>query len=184
MVEFGYMPRTGLAHERPSLVSLALIACFSLAVIVVAGWLVMIIMFSNDANTKSADPVAAAAPAAAAADLASDAAGVAALSGTSAPRAEGTVPSNAPPSAGALSPVMPAPADGAPNPAVSRPGDLLNFPPDYENTAPVVVLLPRPRPRLTAAVPVPRPRPAIDAQPVPPAAQQRSLFDILVGRQP
>jgi len=216
------MPRTGRAYERPSLVSLALIACLSLAVVVVAGWLVMIMMFSNDANTKVADP---------AADRAAGAADVAALAGTSAPLAENTLPSNAPPGAGPPSAGMPPPpADGAPRPDAPQarplatasagappalgapaapfaapsaagastaalggqapetiyrgPGDLLNFPPDAENAAPKAVPLPPPRPRRTAAVPVPRPRPPIDGEQVPPALQQRSLFDIFGGRQP
>jgi hypothetical protein len=191
------MPRTDLAYERPSLVSLALIVGFSLAVVVVAGWLVMMIMFSNGANTKAADPAAPAA------DRAADAADVAALAGTSAPRAGNALPSNAPPGAGPPSAGMPpAPADGALKPDAPQarplasasaapgpettyrgPGDLLNFPPDAENAAEAVPL-PPPRPRRTAAVPVPRPRPPIDGEQAPPAPQQRSLFDIFVGRQP
>jgi hypothetical protein len=182
------MPRTGLAYERPSLVSLALIVGFSLAVVVVAGWLVMMILFSNGANTKAADPAAPAAPAA---DRASDAADVAALAGTSA-RAEGALPSNATPGAGPPSAApfaAPSPAGaataalGGPAPEMNYrgPGDLLNFPPDAENAAPEAVPLPPPRPRRTAAVPVPRPRPSIDGEQAP---QQRSLFDIFVGRQP
>src|ERR1700674_1952696 len=54
--EFGKMPRTGLAYERASRVSQALILCFSLAVVVMAGWLAMMIMLPHDANTMAADP--------------------------------------------------------------------------------------------------------------------------------
>jgi hypothetical protein len=50
------MPRPGLAYEKPSRASQALVIGFSLAVVVMAGWLVMMIMFSHDANTMAADP--------------------------------------------------------------------------------------------------------------------------------
>lgn len=50
------MPRPGLAYEKPSRGSQALVIGFSLAVVVMAGWLVMMIMFSHDANTMAADP--------------------------------------------------------------------------------------------------------------------------------
>jgi hypothetical protein len=80
------MPRTGLAREQPSLVSLALIVCFSLAVVFTAGWLAMMILFSNDANTRAAD-------------RATDAADVAAVAATSTPRVENALPSYAPPGA-------------------------------------------------------------------------------------
>jgi hypothetical protein len=63
--------RTGPAYERPSRVSLALYVCFSLALAVMAGLLVMMMLSSNDANTKAADRAA-------------DAADVAALAATSA----------------------------------------------------------------------------------------------------
>jgi hypothetical protein len=182
------MPRTGLAYERPSLVSLALIVGFSLAVVVVAGWLVMMIMFSNDANTKAADPAAP--------DRSASAADVTALADTSAPRAENVPPSNAPPGAALAAPFAAPPPAGAstaalvgpaPEMTYRGPGDLLNFPPDDENAASDAVPLPPPRPRRTAAVPVPRPRPRppINGEQAPPASQQRSLLDIFVGgRQP
>jgi hypothetical protein len=50
------MPRPGLAYEKPSRVSQVLVIGFSLAVVVMAGWLVMMIMLSYDANTMAADP--------------------------------------------------------------------------------------------------------------------------------
>jgi hypothetical protein len=50
------MPKPGLAYEKPSRVSQVLVIGFSLAVIVMAGWLVMMIMLSHDANTMAADP--------------------------------------------------------------------------------------------------------------------------------
>jgi hypothetical protein len=55
------MPRTGLAYEKPSRVAQVLVIGFSLAVVVMAGWLVVAIMISHDANTMAADPAAAAA---------------------------------------------------------------------------------------------------------------------------
>ena len=48
------MPRTGLAYEKPSRIAQGLVVCFSIAVVVMAGWLVMMIMFSYDANTMVA----------------------------------------------------------------------------------------------------------------------------------
>jgi hypothetical protein len=50
------MQRGGLAYEKPSRVSQGLIVGFSVAVIIMAGWLVMMIMSSRDANTMAADP--------------------------------------------------------------------------------------------------------------------------------
>jgi len=170
------MPRTGLAYERPSLVSLALIACFSLAVFVMAGWLVMTIVFSNDANTRAADP---------AADPVADAADVAALTATSAAQAGNALPSYAPPGAGPPSAAGAATAAlGGPAPEMTYrgPGDLLNFPPDADDASRAAVPLPPPRPRRTASVPVPRPRPPIDGGDAP-APPERSLFDIFVRRQ-
>jgi len=104
------MPRTGPAYERPSRVSLALYVCFSLAVAVMAGWLVMMILSSNDANTKAADPTA---------DRAADAADVVALAATSAPQVQNVLPSDATPAAASAG-MPPAPADGAPSPAVPQ----------------------------------------------------------------
>ena len=76
------MPRTGLAYERPSRVSQALILGFSLAVVVMAGWLVMMIMLPHDANTTAADP-----------------ADVPAMATTPAPRIEDSVTAYDPPPA-------------------------------------------------------------------------------------
>ena len=57
LIEWSFaMPRPGLAYEKPSRASQALVIGFSLAVVVMAGWLVMMIMFSHDANTMAADP--------------------------------------------------------------------------------------------------------------------------------
>jgi len=49
------MPRPGLAYDRPSRASQALIVGFSLAVVVMAGWLVLMVMFSADTTTGTAD---------------------------------------------------------------------------------------------------------------------------------
>jgi hypothetical protein len=48
------MPRTGVTYEKPSRVSQGLIVCFSIAVAVMAGWLVMTIMFADNAKTRAA----------------------------------------------------------------------------------------------------------------------------------
>jgi hypothetical protein len=96
------MLRTGPAYERPSRVSLALYVCFSLALAVMAGLLVMMMLSSNDAHTKAADRAA-------------DAADVAALAATSAPQVENVLPADATPAAASAG-MPPAPADGAPRP--------------------------------------------------------------------
>jgi hypothetical protein len=55
-LELRHMPRTGLAYEKPSRVSQGLVVGFSIAVVVMTGWLVTMIMSSHDANTMAADP--------------------------------------------------------------------------------------------------------------------------------
>ena len=49
------MPRTVRAYEKPSRISQGLIVCFSIAVVVMAGWLVTVVMFFDGANTMAAD---------------------------------------------------------------------------------------------------------------------------------
>jgi hypothetical protein len=49
------MPRTAPAYEKPSRISQGLVVCFSIAVIVMAGWLIMVVMFFDGANTMTAD---------------------------------------------------------------------------------------------------------------------------------
>jgi hypothetical protein len=48
------MPK-GIRYDQPSRLSLVLIAGFSTALFVMAGWLVLLIMFGPDANTSAAD---------------------------------------------------------------------------------------------------------------------------------
>jgi hypothetical protein len=196
------MPKTGLAYERPSRASLALIVCFSLGLIIIAGWLVMMIMLSSDANTAGGptDEMVASLP----------------------PRIENATPSYVPPltvaapqstatpsdapggtpwptttlplaSAAASAPANTGPAPtgayttsalAVPDTAFRGPGDLLQLAPDPADEATEIVPLPLPRPRRMASVPVPRPRPQIDdAEPEPPL-QKRSLLDIFINRQP
>jgi hypothetical protein len=49
------MPRTALAYERPSRVSQGLVACLSIAVVVMAGWLAILVMFFDGVRTMAAD---------------------------------------------------------------------------------------------------------------------------------
>jgi hypothetical protein len=194
IVECGKMPRTGLAYERPSRVSQALILCFSLAVVVMAGWLVMMIMLPNDANTLAADP-----------------ADVPETATVPAPRIENSVTAYNPPLANpAPSPpgAPPWPAAPSTNPFSTPPAAAPARPPDASTTSSLapsdanyrgasnndrfvetepgndaaeLVPLPPPRPRRTA-VPVPRPRPRIDDQADAPPPRERTFFDMLVGR--
>ena len=191
------MPRTGLAYERPSRVSQALILCFSLAVVVMAGWLVMMIRLPHDANTMAADP-----------------ADVPAMATRPAPRIENTATAYTPlladsaqlrlpnaspwPDASSTNPYS---TSSATSPSPARPaaayttsslappeasyrgasnGDL-NIQAEAGNDAPEFVPLPLPRPR-RSAVPVPRPRPRIDDQADAQPTRERTLFDVLVGR--
>ena len=188
------MPRTGLAYERASRVSQALILCFSLAVVVMAGWLVMMIMLPHDANTMAVDP----------ADVPETVTGPA-------PRIVNTVTAYPPPLANLAqsppgAPLWPAalstnPFSTPPAAAPARPADASTTsslaPPETSyrgasnddrfveteagNDAAELVPLPLPRPRRTA-VPVPRPRPRIDDQADAPPPRERTFFDMLVGR--
>jgi hypothetical protein len=193
------MPRTGLAYERPSRVSQALILCFSLAVVVMAGWLVMMIMLPHDTNTMAADPA--------------DPADVPAMATTPAPRIENSVTAYDPPPAksaqlGLQPDAPPRPDAPSANPSSTRPAPFpvrpagayatsSLAPPEASNrgasnddrliqaeagndTAELVPL-PLPRPRRTAAVPVPRARPHLDGDDAPPP-RERTFFDLLVGR--
>lgn len=184
-VEFGIMPRPGLAYERTSRVSQVLILCFSVAVLVMGGWLAMMIMVPNHAETVAADP--------------SD---VPAMATKPAPRVENAATAYDPPlangpqftdvpSTNPYSPpsaTAPASPSSAPRPAgagayaTSPLASYDNLPGDAVNEVPEFVPLPPPRPpRRTASVPVPRPRPHIDDQAEAPP-KERSFFDILVGR--
>jgi hypothetical protein len=49
------MPRTAPAYEKPSRISQGLVVCLSIAVVVMAGWLVSVVMFFDGANTMAAD---------------------------------------------------------------------------------------------------------------------------------
>jgi hypothetical protein len=190
------MPRTGLAYERPSRVSQVLIVCFSLAVVVMAGWLVMMIMLPHDANTMAADP-----------------ADVPEMVTAPAPRVENTVTAYAPPPANpgplqlgapswpAAPSTNPTSTSSAASPSPARPSgasttsSLASPEASYRGTsnddrfiqtetgddAAELIPLPLPRPRRTA-VPVPRPRPRIDDQADAPPPRERTFFDMLVGR--
>jgi hypothetical protein len=49
------MPRTARAYEKASPISQGLVVCFSIAVVVMAGWLATVIMSHDGANTVAAD---------------------------------------------------------------------------------------------------------------------------------
>jgi hypothetical protein len=164
-------------------VSRVLILCFSVAVLVMGGWLAVMIMVPNHAETEAADP--------------SD---VPAMATKPAPRVENAATAYDPPLANGpqftdvpatnpYSPSAAAPAapSSAPRPAGTgayTPSSFAsydNLPGDAVNEVTEFVPLPPPRPKRTAAVPVPRPRPHID-EPAEAQPKERSFFDILVGR--
>jgi hypothetical protein len=183
------MPKPGLAYERSSRMSQVLILCFSVAVLVMAGWLAMMIMVPNHAETVVADPSDVPAMATKPAPRVENAATTYDPPLANGPRFTDVPSTNpySPPSAAAPAPASsssaprPAGAAGAGAYATSALTSYDNLPGDAVNEVPEFVPLPPPRPRRTAAVPVPRPRPHIDEQAEAPP-QERSLFDILVGR--
>jgi len=182
------MLKIGLARERPSRVSLALIACFSVGLIAMAGWLGVNIVFSGNADTAAAPNE---------------------LTATAPPRVENATPAYVPPlmvatpatqgeappgnsrsdpgmltsgGAPAQSTTYTTSALAVPNTAIRGPGDLLPVQPEPAASEPMeMVPLPVPRPRRVASIPVPRPRPLVDEAP-PPPPRERSFFDILLNR--
>jgi hypothetical protein len=188
------MPRTGLAYERPSRASQALIIGFSLALVVMAGWLVMIIMFPGRANTMAADPAEAEAIADAQSPRlenlaiapprrATDATSPSqqpSPSAQSRPAAPFAVTRASPPS-GALPLTSPLAQPASPDATDFR-GSAAEDPrldtPAIDSGE--VIPLPPPKPRRTAAIPVPRPRPQIDEASEQP--QDKTFFDNLVDR--
>jgi DNA segregation ATPase FtsK/SpoIIIE, S-DNA-T family len=189
------MPKPGLVYERPSPMARALIVCFSLGVVVMAGWLVMTVLFSHDATATAEDPGA-----------------IPPIATKAPPRIEDSPAYNSPLAATALLPSQsPAPAwpdppsaDSGARPSASESGraaaaayatssvapDAVNerAPADAANSAidggfdpRDMIPLPQPRPH-RVAIPVPRPRPRIDDTAVAQVPQERTLFDILMGR--
>jgi len=200
------MPRPGLAYERSSRISQALIAGFSLAVAVMAGWLVLMIMSSHDGNTTTADTadlsppvkqpprvenlpparpsiINRVSPLPEATPWPDQAASLplsppaAAPVGTTSTTAYATSSLTTPPS---LAPTS------VTTTSLTAPGPIDRVAPADDpavqtETAPTAIVpLPPPRPRRVVSIPIPRPRPQID-EPAEPA--QRSLFDFLVDRQ-
>jgi hypothetical protein len=179
VVEFGNMPKQGLAHERSSHLSRALIICFSVAIVIMGGWLAMMIMVPS--APTSADP--------------NESAEVGTVTG-SVPRVENTATSYEAPLAAQMRSSVDAPPwpDSSPSNPFSTPsgGATLALSPneagyglgaDAAQTEPgadlaEVVPLPTPRPR-RVAVPVPRPRPRIEEAEV--EAKPHTLLDLLVG---
>jgi hypothetical protein len=174
------MPKRGLTQERSSRLSQALIACFSIAVIIMGGWLAMMIMVP--AGTTPADPanepVEAAVPTGSAPRVENTAAGYDAplagqvrSSSDSAPWPDSS-PSNpySAPSVGATLALAPSEAGygSGLDPSQTESGADL----------PEVVPLPTPRPR-RVAVPVPRPRPRIEEADA--ETKPHTLLDLLVG---
>ena len=182
------MPRPGLAYERSSRMSQVLILCFSVAVLVMAGWLAMMIMVPNNAEPVAADPSdvpAMATKPALRVENTATAYDPPLANAPQFPQAPSTNPYS-PPSA--TSPTASSPAAAAAVPArppgayaTSSLASYDNVPGDAVNEVTESIPLPPPRPR-RAVVPVPRPRPHIDEQVEAPPPRERNFFDILVGR--
>jgi hypothetical protein len=193
------MLKAGIAYERPSRLSQALVVGFSLAVVAMTGWLLLMIMHSHDANTKTVDVVEQTPPP------------------PEPPRVENPPPDNLFPLASTVRPVTvtkPAPgwddrmATGTSSPAPATTYAAASLPRETSAIAPspsgyvrpspgtaddyrltevegssvalidiAQVPLPHPRPRHLASIPMPRPRPQIDETPQQP--QERSLFEVL-----
>ena len=205
------MPRTDLAYEKPSRVSQCLVVGFSIAVVVMAGWLVMMIMFPPDAGTLAAgeaDIQMASTPP----YVENVSPEPIRLSATA--RSNSTYPEPSPwayapnsaappaPPRSALSLASPAELPvSAPSPAytpssipagapeVNYRGILADELPrqaeaiiEATDTTPDFIPLPLPKPHRTASIPVPRPRPRLDGEDAQSSSDQ-SFFDFLVNRQ-
>ena len=200
------MPRAGLEYERPSRLSQALIAGFSLGVVAMAGWLVLMIMFSHDASTMTADGAAPAAsptpPPPGPPRVENPTAGkpFRVTPASTVPQQQASPWGDAPnlaalpppsgrayaPAASSDPPAVAPPAYATPSPAPPQ-IDYRTAPsefalPDAEPEI-AVIPLPQPRPRRVATIPVPRPRPHLDDNDSPQAQADKSLFDLLINRQ-
>jgi len=202
------MPRSDLAYEKPSRVARGLVIGFSVAVVVMAGWLAATVMFSPDANTMATDDedVETASTPPYVENVTPEPTRPSTTERFGSPFPEPPPRAYAPyaaappaPPRSALplaSPVEPPPAGllgstftTSPVPDEIYRGILADEPPrrteaaiEATDAAPEVVPLPPPKPARTAAIPVPRPRPHLDAEDAPPDPD-RSFFDFLVNRQ-
>jgi len=198
------MPRSSLAYEKPSPLSRWLVTGFSVAVVAMAGWFAMTVMFFPRANTMVADDqdIDTASMPPYVENVPPEPARLSAMeqfdSAFSEPSPRAYAPySAAPPapprSALALaSPAEPPPAGALDSPfaASSMPaandrGILADEPPRQTASAdavPDVIPLPPPKPARSAAIPVPRPRPHLDGEDTQPGPE-RSIFDIMIDRQ-
>jgi hypothetical protein len=188
------MPKPGLAYERSSPLARVLIVCLSLGVVVMAGWLVMTVLFSHDATATVEDPEPIPPIATKAPPRVEDSPAYASpLAATSVLPSQPTAPAwPDPPSADAAT--ASASAAGAATagayatssvaplaPDERAPGEGAGSTLDAGFDPREMVPLPQPRPR-RIAVPVPRPRPRFEATAEAQVPQQRTLFDILMGR--
>lgn len=233
------MPKTSLAYDRPSRMAQVLVVGFSVAAVLMTGWLVVMFMVSREGTSGDAAPDAMAvatpspphienpgqtvtappfatqgvrpdgtvawpdapAPPVVTAPPATTASSASALSaGTTAniaPPAAAAAPAPGPwPASGSTALAAPPPA--APTYATSSLPDYASEPsyrgvPAEDLMAPAdgttggldpseLVPLPIPRPR-HASVPMPRPRPHIDEPAEAQESQDKTLFDLLIGRQ-
>lgn len=199
------MQRASHSYEKPSRISQALVVCFSVAVVFMAGWLALVILFPRDANTMAARDT----------DIE--------ITDTP-PYVENIAPEPEQLSVKArlnaayfdplprdLPDVAPPPRSALPLGPVTEPPPAATFDSRYPTSlitaaapntnhrsvtadeflqiaaaveaidvAPEVVPLPLPKPR-RASVPVPRPRPRLDGEDQ--LGADPSFFDLLVSRQ-
>jgi hypothetical protein len=200
------MPKARLVYEHASRTSQALIIGFSLVFVLMISWLVLLVMFAPNANTKPAEVAAPQPPPGPprvenppSDDQFPLARTVRVLSVT--PPDDGLAgikPSSSPPTASpvrmpvalpATAPtIAPAPRVTAPQPgsyvaaAIPQP-ETVAGPERGDGAAveidPSTIPLPHPRPRHVASIPVPRPRPRLDEDPPP---QEKNLFELLFDR--
>lgn len=199
------MRRTRPSYEKPSRISQGLVICFSIAIVAMAGWLAMTIMFSRDANTMAADDDTNIEETSAPPYVENVSPEPEKLSVTARlnaayfePLPRDYIPDAVTPSRSAL-PLAPLtefpppsardpryPASIVPTmPDVVYRGSPADEPPQAEvaieatYAAPDFVPLPLPKPR-RASIPVPRPRPHLDSEDQP--GPDPSFFDLLVNR--
>jgi cytoskeletal protein RodZ len=195
------------AYEKPSRLSQAIVACLSVAVVLMAGWLAFTVLVSRYATTASvedAEPVTSAPayvvsvvpepdepgstePMSAASSQSPESTSIDFASATAAPPRSvlSLAPLVAPPVA-QLAPIQPFPSVTAVPDASYR--GISSVEP-AQTRAPIEPSTPAaappslpPKPARTASVPVPRPRPQIETEDVQPVPDQ-SLLEVMFGRQ-
>lgn len=207
------MPRTALAYEKPSRISQGLVVCLSIAVVVMAGWLIAVVMFFDGANTMAADeegiqPISTRSyvttvspePTKRGDTARSNSTVLESLPWVHTPDSATPPAAPVPPrSALSLAPFAEFPADGAPRPAYTTPSVAAEVPDQgYRGTMAddlsrqleaaidadtAADLIPLPLPKPRPSASIPIPRPRPRLDAEDTSSPDQSFFEYLVNRQ-